>query len=639
MDDSQRLPLPSARAARRPRAIRPALAVWLAGLGLLVLAAATPIAARAQFLDATEVVQITTHLQVPSAPAGQLVRAAVVLDIDPDWHVNANQPFEEFLIPTEVGFAPDSPVSVGRITYPEPTARKLAISEEDMALYEGRVPIGIEFQLAPDLPVGELHLQGTVTYQACDDEKCLPPIDVSFELAIEVTAAERAVVEPPAASDFFPEIDWAAHAGGRRGGGGTTAPSGGGPLDPSRGLLVVFLFAFVSGLALNLTPCVYPMIPITISIFGSQGGGPRRAFVLALFYVLGMAITYSVLGTFAALSGSMLGSALQNPLVLLFIAAVMVALSLSMFGLYEITVPRALGRVAGETRQGVLGSVFMGLTVGFIAAPCIGPFVLALLTYVGSTRNPVLGFSVFFVLALGLGIPFLVLATVSGSVSSLPRSGGWMVWVRKVFGFILLGMAFYFLTRSQRLIPERFFLPGMALLALVAGVYLGWIERSTSLGGGFNRVKRVFGVLGVAGSIAILVLPRFLVPATGITWTPYDASHLAAAAAGGQPVIVDFSATWCIPCKELEHYTFATPPVVERAESFVTLKADLTDTGAPAVEELKSQYGVMGVPTVVFLHPDGTEMEDLRFTGVIKPAQFLERMEAALERAGGGAGV
>jgi len=332
------------------------------------------------------------------------------------------------------------------------------------------------------------------------------------------------------------------------------------------------------------------------------------------------------------MTGSMLGAALQNPFVLVFIAAVMIVLSLSMFGLYDIAMPQSLSRVAGETRQGVIGSLLMGLTVGIIAAPCIGPFVLALLTYVGATGSPVIGFSVFFVLAVGLGIPFLILATISGSVSALPRSGAWMVWVKKVFAFILLAMAVYFLTRSPRLIPERLFLPILAVLALIAGVYLGWIEKSTSLGGGFLRVKRLVGALLILAAIALPFVPRLITPPQGITWQPFTQEELATATARGMPVIVDFSAAWCIPCKELEHYTFAAPAVVERAAAFVTLKADLTESGSPEVKALKEQFGVLGVPTVVFLDTDGGEMEDLRFTGLIKPEDFLGRMESALER-------
>ena len=221
---------------------------------------------------------------------------------------------------------------------------------------------------------------------------------------------------------------------------------------------------FLEGLALNLTPCVYPLIPITVSYFANQSTGKiSRSFVLALFYVLGMALTYSILGVVAAITGSLLGSALQNPLVLIFIALVFFALSFSMFGLYEIRVPQSLASVGGKSRQGIFGALFMGLTVGIIAAPCIGPFVVSLLIFVGEQGNPFLGFWLFFTLALGLGVPFLILGTFSSMISSMPQSGVWMVWVRKLFGVILIGMAVYFL---ETLIPVRIYQFVLAVLLI-----------------------------------------------------------------------------------------------------------------------------------------------------------------------------
>jgi thiol:disulfide interchange protein DsbD len=276
----------------------------------------------------------------------------------------------------------------------------------------------------------------------------------------------------------------------------------------------------------------------------------------------------------------------------------------------------------------------MGLTVGIIAAPCIGPFVLGLLTYVGATGSPLLGFSLFFVLALGLGLPFLVLATASGSLANLPRSGGWMVWVKKIFGFVLLGMALYFLTRSERLLPERFLFPLLAALAGVAALVLAVLDRTLTRGNGFRRVKRVTGFACLALVPGFLFLPQLLAPKVTIEWQDYDDQTLRAALDAGRPVIIDFSAAWCIPCKEMEHVTFASQPVVEQARGFVTLKADLTDDKSPTVRDLKQRFQILGVPTVLFLGPDGREIQELRFTGVIGPDEFLERMTRALASSG-----
>jgi len=180
---------------------------------------------------------------------------------------------------------------------------------------------------------------------------------------------------------------------------------------------------FIAGLALNLTPCVYPIIPITVGFFAQQAKERKGGtFGLAVAYVLGMAVTYSALGVTAALTGRLFGTALQNPIVVGVIVAVMLALAASMFGLWELRVPAWAMRASGG-RGGVFGALLMGLVVGFVAAPCIGPFVLGLLTYVGQQGSPLLGFVLFFTLAMGLGLPYLLLGTFTGAINKLPASG------------------------------------------------------------------------------------------------------------------------------------------------------------------------------------------------------------------------
>ena len=212
------------------------------------------------------------------------------------------------------------------------------------------------------------------------------------------------------------------------------------------GLLLSLIFVFLGGLALNLTPCVYPLIPITIGYFGGQTeGSTKKLFLMGSFFVIGMAVTYSVIGVVTALSGAVFGALLQNSIVIIFIALVFVVLSLSMFGVYEFQLPNSLVAKAGGAKSGYFGAFFMGLTMGIVAAPCIGPFVLGLVTYVAAKADPFFGFLMFFVLALGLGAPYLVLAVFSGKIKKLPRAGVWMESVKHIFGFILIGMALYFI--------------------------------------------------------------------------------------------------------------------------------------------------------------------------------------------------
>jgi thiol:disulfide interchange protein DsbD len=392
------------------------------------------------------------------------------------------------------------------------------------------------------------------------------------------------------------------------------------------GIFYSLIFIFLGGLALNLTPCVYPLIPITISYFGGQSEGNKKELVVrAVIYVLGMSITYSILGVVASLTGSLLGSALQNPLVLIFIALVLVALALSMFGLYEIRVPQSLAIIGSKNRAGYVGTLFMGLTVGLIAAPCIGPFVLGLLTYVSEIGDPVIGFWMFFVLALGLGTPFLILGIFSGAATRLPRSGAWMVWVRNIFGFVLISMAIYFL---EPLFPDKsIYYYSLAVVAITGGVYLGWLDK--------NKGKKAFQVTRYLVGVAFILLGVFFaLPSSSdsgatIAWRMYTPEELELARNQGQPVIIDFYADWCIPCKELDKFTFSDENVLVESKKFMTIKADLTKFQSEQTSELRAKFDVKGVPTIVFIDNKGEEITELRLTGFEEADQFLKRMRSA----------
>jgi len=249
-------------------------------------------------------------------------------------------------------------------------------------------------------------------------------------------------------------------------------------------LLIVFLI----GLGLNLTPCVYPLIPITVGFFSRQAeersGG---AFGLAVVYALGMSVTYSALGVIAALTGQLFGAALQNPLVVGGLVAVLLALAASMFGLWELRVPGWAMRVSGG-KTGALGALIMGLVVGFVAAPCIGPLVLGLLTYVGQRGSPLLGFVLFFSLSMGLGLPYVILGTFTGLLNRLPASGAWMIGVRKVFGVLLVALAGYF---AQPLLGAGVSEWALGVVLLAGGTYLLIVDRTGHDQPTIDRIMRL----------------------------------------------------------------------------------------------------------------------------------------------------
>ncbi len=599
----------------------------------------------------------------PAEPFQPGVERTVFVEITiyPPFHINSHLPSDEFLVPTTIEFKTQEGVKVVKVEYPAGELKKFIFSESPLSVYEGKARIAATFAVAPDFAAPEVRIEGSLSFQACDNNSCLAPDQMGFleryplaeapAASSSGTAPEASQVSPkpsvpPTAAPVTPQAKPAAGAKP----GSAPAPKAGDvvPLKPQgfegKGLFLSFLLVFLGGLALNLTPCIYPLIPITISYFGGQAGGKKGSLLKhALFYVLGMALTYSLLGVLASFTGSLFGSALQHPPVLIVIAAIMVALALSMFDLYEIRMPGFLSNLAGTSRRGLFGTLFMGLTVGIVAAPCIGPFVLGLLTYVGDRGNVLLGFALFFVLALGLGLPFVFLALFSGSISRLPRSGSWMVWVRKIFGFVLLAMAVYFL---QPLFPDPLsYNLTLALVLMVGGIYMAWIEPTKTQGKVFPVIRTFIGLaffvvalLTATGGIRAQIeravarsaASQSVVPGV-IRWSAYETEKIDRAALERKPVFIDFYADWCIPCKELDRRTFVAPAVVEASGGFLMLKADLTSSSSRLARELTRKYKIRGVPTLVFLAADGNEIADLRVVGFVDKDEFLKRMKSALE--------
>jgi thiol:disulfide interchange protein DsbD len=318
---------------------------------------------------------------------------------------------------------------------------------------------------------------------------------------------------------------------------------------------------------------------------------------------------YSILGVVAALSGRLFGSLLQNPWVLTAIAAALVAMALSMFGIWEMRMPTTLMNRAGA-RAGAAGAFGMGLFVGIVAAPCIGGFIVGLLAFVAARQDAFLGFLFFFTLSLGLGLPYLFLAAYSGRLSRLPRAGEWMEGVKKIFGWILLAMAAYFLRSvlpqpfGKWLLPAVLIVGAVAILATRLG--LKWPVRA--------------GAAAVLIGIAIFFVPRELKG-----WQPYAPEGIGT----GRPAIIDFSADWCLPCLELERKTFADPRVAEALARRSLFKADLTKIASPESVALSEKFGILGVPTIVFLDASGKERQDLRLVGFENAERFLERLSKA----------
>jgi thioredoxin:protein disulfide reductase len=537
--------------------------------------------------------------------SGEEVRGTMSASIERGWHINSAHPLDSFAIPTALSFDPATADLVSA-DYPQHTIKTFTFSGgSKLAVYEGAIQIPFVARLK-----GANSLRASLHYQACNDTVCLPPRDATTEIMLSGAAASQAAgglrARHSPSTGFTP---LSAAPKDRVGGSDKLSAT-----FASHGLPLTLFVLFLGGLALNLTPCVFPMIPITVGFFSMQSDGRRsRRFALSAAYVAGLVLMYSALGVLAAFSGKMFGSWLQHPAVLIGLALLMLVLASSMFGLWEMSVPQFIARRSAG-RAGVAGAVTMGLFVGIVAAPCVGPVIVALFTLVAAIGKPAVGFIMFAALAFGLGFPYLI------ALNALPKPGEWMVQVKKAMGFVLIAMAVYFL---RPLIGENAFRWGVAGSLLIGALFL-FFSRSVGPQGG--RVMRFAcaSLLLVAG--AAFALPRSSGGAT-VQWQQYNTSTIASATSAGKPVIIDFFADWCLPCKELDEKTFSERTVAGELNRFVRIKADLTNDKDPAVQKLTKDYAIIGVPTIVFLDASGREIPAQRLTGFEGPQPFLARLK------------
>lgn len=414
------------------------------------------------------------------------------------------------------------------------------------------------------------------------------------------------------------------------------------------GAIVAVLASFGFGFIASLTPCVYPMVPITVSIFGATEAKSRlRGAALSATFVLGIAALFTPMGIVSALSGKLMGSALSNAFVVSGLAILFTALAASMFGAFELALPSGLNnKLSSVGGVGFKGAFVMGLVMGLIAAPCTGPFLTGMITVIATSKNVWLGSASLFSFALGLGVLFFIAGAFA---VNLPKGGAWMMGIKWVSGVGLAYMAFAYLRDRfepvHNLVTHPSYLfgaiaGGIFLVGIVLGVIHMVAERRKSpiahLSKPMKLASIIPAVVGCALFVSWLPQPHDVDPsAPEITWMANEEQGRAKATAENKPVIIDFGATWCAACKELEHETFPHAGVRSEAKRFIAIRVDATDDEAPDTKRLQDKYKVVGLPTVIMLDSSGNEVS--RFVEFVKPDKFVAAMKKVPDGAGASA--
>jgi len=410
----------------------------------------------------------------------------------------------------------------------------------------------------------------------------------------------------------------------------------GGLTDPFRSALEQGSFGlalgliFVAGLATALTPCVYPMIAITVSVFGARETKSRlEGAMLSGAFVMGIAALFTPLGVISALTGSAMGSALGNPIVVSVLALLFLLMAVSMFGAFEMNLPPAIAnRLAQVGGKGYRGAFLVGFVSGVIAAPCTGPVITVLLTWVGTTGSVGFGALSLFTYSMGLGVLFFLVGTFA---VALPKSGRWLDWIKSVFGVAMIALALYYLKRFWPAQPPALrndvWLWG-SLAAVVLGVGVGAVHLSFKHTGLVERLRKALGViLAVAGLLGAVTWVEALPVGAHIAWGDDYLAAQSEARQRNMPLLVDFGAEWCNACKELDHEAFSDPRVVAEARRFITVRVDMTENDAASTRLLTQHYRQPGLPLVVIHNADGEEVA--RVTGVIDADEMLARLRRA----------
>ncbi|MDP8245732.1 MAG: protein-disulfide reductase DsbD [Candidatus Hinthialibacter antarcticus] len=562
----------------------------------------------AQRVNLDEIFEWTVELPKSEIAQGESAYIIAKLNVKPDHWTYKDM--------TSIALDKSAIVLSGEASLPTPHTKLDPFENVEKEIYDGENEFRLPITVQPDAAPGVHSVTFVVDYQGCSKTVCYFPQTKTYPLSFTVTENANAgmvVAQQSGSQTITP-----------------SAPQSEIEKYLSNSLFLAFIFIFLSGIATCATPCVFPLIPITITLFGArEAKSTFHAFTLALTYVFGLAATYSALGFIAAYTGSLFGQVMSNPLVIGSVATIFIAMGVSMFGAFELQLPSSWStKLTSAGGKGFAGAFVMGLVAGVIAAPCTGPVLVGLLAYVAKEANPVFGLSLLLVYAFGLGLPFLILGTFSGLITKLPKSGAWMENVKSVFGIMLFTAALYFLKDvvqplKDMLVNSTAVFIGAAIV-FVIGLLLGAVHRTFHTTNMMDRLRKGTGVVLCTLSLFMIFGGLTRVEAKNVGWVHDLEAGLAAAREQNKPVMIDFYADWCTVCKEIEANTFSDDAVGKALNRFVTIKVNLDEVKNK--NAIQKKFNIYGLPWITFYDSSGTHLPDETITGFIGPEEFLDHI-------------
>jgi thiol:disulfide interchange protein DsbD len=553
------------------------------------------------FVNAQDDVFLRKKAEVRPAFIQQGNKGDILLffEVDPQFHLSDASSGLFKVIPKPV-----DGITFGKISYPK------GDKEPSIGfVYRGDIESKVPFHIDNDLQPGDYTISLSIDYQPCAEIGgiCYPPGRETMDVVLSIVQGQS-----KNQSESIPPVGIEGRLASAL----------------EKGSLIAFLVVFVGGLLTSFTPCVYPMIPITLAVIGAQASGSKlKGFVLSLFYVLGIAITFSTLGVIAAKTGSLFGSFAQHPITIVLISTIFLLMGLSMLGVFVMQMPSSIASKLQKKRTGFLGALFTGLVAGLIVSPCISPLLIVILTWVAKSGSVLMGIGLLFFFALGLGVLFILIGTFSGILKNLPKSGGWMELIERGFGILLVVLAVVFL---RPLLSPLIYQFVWAVLLIILGTFIGAFSPVTLDSDVKQKLGKAIGFLTVLIGASLLFFgvgktmgfhfqkneSQESTVSETISWFSSDVLGFQEAMTTGKPVLVDFFAEWCPACHELDKKTWPDPEVQSLFKKVIPVKLDQTRNDEQTKSRME-KYGVLGMPTVILFDPSGKELD--RFEGFHPP--------------------